>query len=967
MVDLSTLNPEQRRAVEHTDGPMLVVAGAGTGKTQVITRRIARLIDEGLAEPGEVLALTFTEKAAREMAERLYDLIGWRSYQTPVMTFHAFGTELLGRYATHIGRSIGGGLLNDTQKALLLSQHIGEVELSYYGPQSNIFEFLEGVVRYIGDLQNAAISAEQYAEYVQKLQQNPGDMHPQDVREQSDLSKLYSLYEGIKIKTSTFDYNDQLGLPLQILQHKSNIADRLTKQYKYVLVDEYQDTNATQDALLRAFIPADGNIFAVGDDDQAIYGFRGAEINNILSFQEHFKLEKPVVLTTNYRSHQEVLDVSYRLIQYNNPERLEAKLNVDKRLVAHKQAGADVSYQPYASQADELDSVLGALQERLAAGEDPASIAVLAATKAPLKQLAKLMRQRELPFALATDINIFEQRELLQLWYLLQWIGGVAADDAIVHVLLGPWFGWSPADIRSIQDAARADMVSLEQALRASDSEQAQKTAQQLDEWRLWAHKDAASLFGYRLFFETGVAQRLESRAKEESANSVARISRVFEDLHRFLMHMQDYETVVVDGRIAGYLERFPKPPQIEVSEPLGELGGIQLLTVHASKGLEFDTVYVVGCTQRNWVGKGAGGSGWEVPAELKAATELPPEHETRRLMYVAATRAKRYLQLSAATRDAAGRNQTITPFIDELFAGNYNKNPVTKAENSIEKSLTKLQRFYPLQQPVADRLPFETSDGWIEISVRDMELYERCHYDFYLEKVLKIQQPFGPQLAFGTALHGAIQAYYDGQLRSQTPPLAELHERLGELWSDRGYEHPEQAAAAKQSAVQALTNFYERDNHDDYKVQASELPIRLEIPEAKLRLRGRIDVIFDTADGIQLRDFKTGRKNNVERLTAAAKTSFQLRTYALAYQEMTGSAPHSVVLDYVVTNTIGEAELTARVLSNHREKLIKLAADIRARDFTPNPSKFHACPAIAFYGEGDDAALAEADMPERT
>src|SRR6185437_11502613 len=136
---LSGLNPEKLRAVEHDTGPMLVVAGAGTGKTQVITRRIAHLIKEGRARPGQILALTFTEKAAREMEERLYELIGWESFQVPVMTFHAFGTELLGRFAAHGGRSIRGGLLNETQKALLLQQHISRVTLQYYGPQADLF------------------------------------------------------------------------------------------------------------------------------------------------------------------------------------------------------------------------------------------------------------------------------------------------------------------------------------------------------------------------------------------------------------------------------------------------------------------------------------------------------------------------------------------------------------------------------------------------------------------------------------------------------------------------------------------------------------------------------------------------------------------------------------------------------------------------------------------------------------
>lgn len=170
---LDGLNPEQLAAVQHDTGPQLVVAGAGTGKTQVITRRIAYLIEQQRAKPSQILALTFTEKAAREMAERLYELIGWESFQVPVLTFNAFGAELLMRFASHIGRSIRGGLLNETQKTLLLQQHLGRIQLEYYGPQDDTYEFLEGVVEYIGQLQNAGIDAAKYAEHVAGLREYP--------------------------------------------------------------------------------------------------------------------------------------------------------------------------------------------------------------------------------------------------------------------------------------------------------------------------------------------------------------------------------------------------------------------------------------------------------------------------------------------------------------------------------------------------------------------------------------------------------------------------------------------------------------------------------------------------------------------------------------------------------------------------------------------------------------------------
>jgi DNA helicase-2/ATP-dependent DNA helicase PcrA len=951
---LRGLNPDQRLAVEHDSGPMLVVAGAGTGKTQVITRRIAYLIAQGKAKPNEILALTFTEKAAREMEERLYGLIGWESFQVPVMTFHAFGTELLSRYASHIGRSIRGGLLNEIQKTLLLQQHLGNVRMKYYGPQTDVYEFVEGIVAYIGALQNAGVSVGDYEAYVDQLRQEPGELHPRDVDEQDDLARLYRLYEQVKVDSGTFDYNDQLQLPLRILTERPNLAQRLAAEYTYVLVDEYQDTNTVQDALLRTFVGSAGNLFAVGDDDQAIYGFRGADIGNILAFAEHFKLAQPVVLSQNYRSGQAVLDCAYRLIQHNNPERLEAKLGINKRLLAQHDAST-TEYVPYRTAVDEQQGVLAAIKRRISAGERPESIAVLASTHAPLKALAKAMRTHSLPFAMSTSSNIFEQPELLGLWYLLKWLGMEAGEEAIGHVVMGPMVGWSSEQYRVVLEASRDEMVGVEQVLREASDEAARRLVRQLDEWRGWARELPVSQLAFRLVFDTGKAD-----AWRQQASTNARLVRVFEDLQRLLEQMQDYETVAIDTTLSGYLAMFPKPPTIEVSEPVGDAEGVQLLTVHASKGLEFDAVYLISCTQRNW--SGSRSAGRAVPEALRTTAALPPEHELRRLMYVAVTRAKRELMVSAAQHTASGAKQAVSPFIGELFGeAVMRQEAILVASERIEKAMSKLQRFYPMRPTDAGIvLPFETSDGWLDLTVTALSAYEYCPFEFYLQQVLGIKQPIGPQLAFGNVLHRALETYYKAQMAGTSRATEELHTLIDELWSDRGYDSREAADADRALAHQTLERCLTRDE-TGRNVVGSEVAIRFELPEAKLRLKGKIDALFETAGGIELRDFKTGRtKTNTEKLAREAKENLQLRSYALAYKILNGQAPALVTLDYIVTGVEGTASLSARILQNHRDKLGVLAERIRAHDFAPNPSPLHSCAAIRYYGTGEQDAIIE-------
>ncbi|GAC1372183.1 MAG: hypothetical protein NVSMB39_6440 [Candidatus Saccharimonadales bacterium] len=953
---LDGLNPEQLTAVKHDSGPQLVVAGAGTGKTQVITRRIAYLIEQGKSKPAQILALTFTEKAAREMQERLYELIGWQSLQVPVMTFHAFGAELLGRYASHIGRSVRGGLLKDSQKTLLLQQHLNRVQLQYYGPQDDMYEFIEGVVGYIGQLQNAAITAAKYSEYVAELMKHPEGRHPSEVAEQADLARLYELYEEIKKETGSYDYSDQLTAPLEILRSRPNLAERLAAEYKYVLVDEYQDTNAVQDALLRTFVGTGGNIFAVGDDDQAIYGFRGAEINNILAFAEHYALEKPVVLVRNYRSGQKVLDTAYQLIQNNNPHRLEDRLGINKRLTSDK-GESIATFVSYASGSDELAGVAADIAKRLEAGAEADSMAVLSATHAPLKALAKALGRRDIPYAISTSVSIFEQPELIALWYLVKWLLMDLDDEGIAHAIMGPFVGWSAAQFREILEAGREQIMGLEEALRQSEMLHARELAANLDEWRRWSKDLSVSQLCFKLVFDTGKAAQWQKQA--ETSN---RMIRVFEDLHRLFEQMQDFETVAIAADAASYMAVFPRPPVLEVSEPLGDAGGVQLLTVHASKGLEFETVYLIGCTQRSW---SAGRSmGMSVPDELKNSSELPADHEFRRLMYVAVTRAKRELIVSAPIATAAGAKQMISPFITEMLGEEAVKRgpAALLSDDSKLDMMSKLQRFYPLKQQLDDgRLPFEDADGWLSMSVTSLGGYEFCPFEFYIQNVLRISQPMGPALGFGSVLHHVFEIYYKTKLAGDRAELRELQLALDESWSNKGYKTRSDAEADLAVARRTLAAFYEREEREQRPIIGSEVPIRFEVPEAKLRLRGKIDALFEYEGGYELRDFKTGRtKTDAEKLSKAAKTNFQLRTYALALEQLRGQAPKRAVLDYVVTMVEGEAQYSAAILRNHRDKLVALANAIRERYFTPNASAMHQCAAIKYYGTGEQDELSE-------
>lgn len=949
-MDLGGLNEQQRQAVTHSVGPLLVVAGAGTGKTEVIAYRIAYLIESKLAKPQEILALTFTEKAAGEMIDRLDTLLGWSAHQVSVMTFHAFGAQLLVKYGHHHGLSNKAELITKNIKMLLLRQHLSEVNLSYYGAQSDLLDFLDGCISYIEGLQNNDISVLEFSKYVNSLKASPV-AHKMDIEEAEDRLKLYELYTTLKRRYGLIDHHDQIALPLELLSKRPNIAKRLAGQYRFVLVDEYQDTNASQDELLRAFLPKDGNIFAVGDDDQAIYGFRGAKVENILNFAEHFAAKKPVVLTANYRSTQKILDHAYKMIKHNDPDRLEAKLGLNKQLKSQV-AGQEPRIETFLSFQDEAAGVADMIEVQIKK-LDPENIGVLATTHAALQSLARVLRRRGVPHRLISTVKIFEQKELLHLWYLLRWLAMNADDEAVTQLLMGPFFNWSSGKVRVLTEFAKKELITLEQALEqiASGNAEAGEVVEKLKLWRQWANTINVSELAYRLVTETGL-----SETWIDQAGNSPRMVQVFEDLQLLLRQMQEFEGIAGDKTLAGYLNLFPQPPDLEASEVYGEEGGVALLTVHASKGLEFDTVYLINNTREAWIDKAIPLQA-DIPAELKRSQlELGPEHERRRLMYVAMTRAKNQLVLTASQMSQSGRVRRLNPFMLEAFEPDQLKpsRPI-QLTNKLEQAIDNFGRFAPSQAEWrSNRLPFESADGWLELNITDLDKYINCPYEFYLEKVLKISSPMGPAIQFGSLLHDLFNDYYQAEMLGEKLSLPELSRRLEERWSDRGYRTTAEAESAKKRAESTLKAFFTREENRSERIKNSEEPINLKIPEARLKLKGRIDAIFETASGLEVRDFKTGRLRDKDRLDDKAKNNFQLRTYALAAQEMTGKIPEKVVLDYVVTGVEGEAKLTPKILENHRHKLAQIADGIRARNFEPSKNMYHKCIAHKYWGSED-------------
>jgi len=324
------LNKSQEEAVKWGKGPLLVIAGAGTGKTTVITERIKWLISEKLAKPQEILALTFTEKAAREMEDRVDRALPYGITQMFITTFHSFGDRVLRQEAVSIGLDPGFRLLTEAESIIFFRQNLFQFELDYYRPLGNPNKFIVAILTHFNRLKDEDISSDEYLHWAKSV--NSGK--DPDNYKYLELAVAYKKFEELKIKEGVMDFSDLISNTLLIMRRRKNILKEYQQRFRYVLVDEFQDTNFAQNELAMLLAGVKADITATGDDDQAIYRWRGAAVSNIIQFRKRYKKAEIIVLKKNYRSTQTILDSVYRLIQKNNPDRLEVKEKINKKLIS---------------------------------------------------------------------------------------------------------------------------------------------------------------------------------------------------------------------------------------------------------------------------------------------------------------------------------------------------------------------------------------------------------------------------------------------------------------------------------------------------------------------------------------------------------------------------------------------------------------------------------------------------------
>ena len=623
---LETLNKEQKEAVLYNEGPLLVLAGAGSGKTRVLTTKIAYLINKLEVEPSDILAITFTNKAAKEMKERVIKLVGADFYDMQISTFHSFGLSIIRKYHERLGFESNFTIIDSDDSLTLIKRILKEMNLDskMYNPKA--------VKNRISGAKNELLSPDDYDKYANT-----------DFEEK--VVEIYRRYQEILLRNNSVDFDDLLILPIKLLKENPDILMYYQERFKYVLIDEYQDTNEAQYVLVKMISAKYKNICVVGDESQSIYSFRGANYKNILNFEKDYKNAKVILLEENYRSTKNILNVANDIIKHNINRK-------DKNLWTENNEGSKVKYYRADSELDEAYHVVNEIKNLLVNGVKRSEIAVLYRTNAQSRTIEEALLKENIPYKVIGSFYFYKRKEIKDLISYLKLIYNSNDDTSLTRIINVPKRGIGTKTIENLSVLSRSNNTSMYEAITKGKELEFKKLIEEIKE----LEKDLSLTELIDLILDkTGILEELKS---EKSLEADIRI----ENLNEFKSITKNFEEKYGIISLEAFLEEISLVADMEEHNDNTDL--ITLMTIHSAKGLEFDNVFIVGMEEGLF-------------PHVNSMVSHEEIEEERRLCYVAVTRAKKYLELvNAKRRMIYGQESSNLPsrFINEIDEKNLDK-----------------------------------------------------------------------------------------------------------------------------------------------------------------------------------------------------------------------------------------------------------------------------------------------------
>ena len=614
-----TLNEQQKEAVLHTEGPLLILAGAGSGKTRVLTHRIAYLIEEKGINPWNILAITFTNKAAGEMRERVDNLVGFGSESIWVSTFHSMCVRILRRHIDLLGFDTNFTIYDtDDQKTLMKDIcKLLQIDTKIFRERS--------LLAAISQAKNELVTPEEFRIQAQ------GDFSRQKI------ASVYEEYEKQMRANNALDFDDLLVKAVQLFQTQADVLDYYQERFRYIMVDEYQDTNTVQFELVRLLSAKYRNLCVVGDDDQSIYKFRGANIRNILDFEQVFPDAKVIKLEQNYRSTSNILNAANAVIRHNHGRK-------DKTLWTDNGEGDKINVRQFDTAFDEAEYIVGDIRERVESGKAAYNDhAILYRTNAQSRMFEEKFVTANIPYKIVGGINFYARREIKDLLAYLKTIDNGRDDLAVRRIINVPKRGIGLTSINRVQEYASGREIGFYEALRAVDlipnigrgASKLESFVALIEHFKTDAKELTISELMQEILEETGYIESLKEEGSEEAESRIENIDELISKITAYEETCEDRDE---PATLNGFLEEVALVADIDSLDESNDY--VVLMTLHSAKGLEFPHVYLAGMEDGVF------------PSYMTITADDPEEvEEERRLCYVGITRAEEELTLTCARR----------------------------------------------------------------------------------------------------------------------------------------------------------------------------------------------------------------------------------------------------------------------------------------------------------------------------
>lgn len=942
-----TLNIAQKKAVDTTEGPVMVIAGPGTGKTQILALRIANILQKTDTSADGILCLTFTNSGVRAMQERLRNYIGPAASRVMIATFHSFGMKILEEFYTHLGFDVSPKLIDDLQSVALCDEILHNHDWDYIRSRANPALYFNDIKSLVSLLKRERITPENFLQQIEAeiktVKDDPenissrgptkGNLKAEASKTLEGLARtreivtFYELYEQIKIERGLLDYDDVLENLVKLVEISDDVVATIRERYLYVLVDEHQDSSGVQNEFLaRVWGETEQpNIFVVGDDRQLIYGFGGASLSYFEGFKKTFDGVQLFTLTDNYRSTQIILDSAEQLLQSSMAE---------AKLVGNKKGDKKIDLIECDYPRDEIISAGLAIQQKLEEGVDANECAILVPKNTQVKNAMRVLADLGIPVASGTALKLFELPETQSLLQIFYAIANPLLPEYVAATILDPLSGISPLLAHEYLVGQSARKLTLSKIMEV-ENEEVLKWGEQLNGW-----VNLSQTKGVYSLIQTIGDELLLQNAKNH--DELTRRVEVVRTLLHLVLSQTEKNAKLTLSQFLSFIARLQ---EYGTDIPLAVFSadqGVKVMTLHSSKGLEFEFVWIAHLDEKNLSRKRV--ASFTLPESIKERIEEKDELVIKRQLYVAITRAKQFCTLSYACHSYTGGDQMVAHVIADMPQDLFDKKTAAQsedfikdhdikayvvAEKTIEKNTTLSELVDLVKEEYAQR----------NVSVSALNNFLECPWKWYFRNLLQLPEPETISLQFGNVVHGTIEKILKQKLQPTETQLKTLIAESVEKM--RGLDEVEEQRIARE-AFEILLQWAKERLPKILPNYESERPFyNFHDPEFEhLKITGKID-LMEMVDELTVRvtDFKTGKprtKNDIEKLDDEDRMSDYLRQLAMYSYLLSGSShdTYSVSesrLEFVEAEPNDKNAIYATKISS--EQIDLLRQDIRDYD----------------------------------